>query len=188
MHIRSFYLVAVLASFHVVAGAQVFKCKTAAGGFVFQGTPCEDEGDSLGKKRTAQGNRGAVPVRKYDGPGANWDVNRPVTVVDRSAYAPPQQNPPPVIATQAPPSHSARPTRPHESLKQQDPRQAQAVSEMMALNKQQRCNSEMQQLDVVKNGRIIYTNDKQGNRLYVEDADRQSRIAAAQRKVASACN
>ncbi len=188
MHIRTFYLITILASFNAIACAQVFKCKTATGGSVFQGTPCEDDADARGKKQSAAVNRSAVPIKKYDGPGANWDVNRPATVVDRSNYAPLQVSPAPVIVANPPPSGSVQTARPNDISRRQDPRQAQAVSDMMASTKQQNCDREMQQLDVVKNGRIIYSNDKEGDRHYVEDADRLAKITGAQRRVANACN
>lgn len=188
MHVRSFYLVAILASFHAIACAQVFKCKTATRGPVFQGTPCQDDGDAQGKKQSAAVNRSAVPIRRVDGPGANWDVYRSVAPVDRSGYAPLQVNPAPVVVANPPPSNSAQTSRPNDVSRHQDPRQAQAVSDMIAATKQQNCDREMQQLDVVKNGRIIYSNDKQGDRRYIEDADRPAKIAAAQRRVADACN
>lgn len=129
-----------------------------------------------------------MPIRRNDGPGANWDVNRTVTPVDRSSYLPLQVNPAPVVAANPPPSSSARTSRSNEVSKPQDPRQAQAVSDMMAATKQQNCDREMQQLDVIKNGRIVASIDQQGNRHYIEDADRPAKIAAAQRRVANACN
>jgi hypothetical protein len=59
--------------------------------------------------------------------------------------------------------------------------------QVAAQNKMQRCNQARQQLGVMKEGGRVFRRDNAGNRQYVDDKDRGSEIAAAERRVAAEC-
>lgn len=57
-----------------------------------------------------------------------------------------------------------------------------------AENRRTRCQRAQNDLGVLKEERPIYHYDKDGNKVYIEDAARPAAIAAAQQRVAAACN
>ncbi len=188
MRARLICLAAVLVGLHGVAFAQIHKCKTADGGFVFQGTPCSDEADTLNKKPAAASpSANAGFKRKDDGPGANWDIDRPNTPVDRRFYEP-LRTPAPSVAANPPSTGSGKTTQASAAARQINQSQSKANEEMMAFNKQQRCEYAKRQLDVLRMARPVYTLDNKAERHYIEDADRPAKITAAQREVTEACN
>ena len=58
---------------------------------------------------------------------------------------------------------------------------------VQAQNKAMRCDHARQQLGILKEPRPVYRRDKDGNRQYVEDENREAEIAAAQRRVNAEC-
>lgn len=57
-----------------------------------------------------------------------------------------------------------------------------------AFNKSQQCNYDRQQLGVLKSGRRVYSTDNNGDRNYVGDDQRDSKIAEQQQRVYDSCN
>lgn len=75
----------------------------------------------------------------------------------------------------------ARKGQADESLKERN-RQLEAENRAMA------CSMARRSLSVLQVQRPVYSTDKNGNRQYVEDGNRQSEIAAAQQRVAENCS
>jgi hypothetical protein len=75
----------------------------------------------------------------------------------------------------------ARKGQADESLKERN-RQLEAQNRVMA------CSMARRNLSVLQVQRPVYSTDKNGNKQYVEDGNRQSEIAAAQQRVAESCS
>ena len=73
-----------------------------------------------------------------------------------------------------------QPARGDEALKERN-RQLEAENRNLA------CNSARRNLSVLQAQRPVYSTDKNGNKHYVDDANRQSELAAAQQRVAESC-
>ena len=68
-----------------------------------------------------------------------------------------------------------------ESLKERN-------RQLEAQNRATECNAARRNLQVLQTQRPVYSTDKNGNRQYVEDSDRQSTLAAAQQRVSETCS
>ena len=78
-----------------------------------------------------------------------------------------------------------------------DPRQGQSQADealkernrqLEAQNRAMACTMARRNLAVLQTARPVYTTDKNGNKVYVEDTNRQSEISAAQQRVAETCS
>ncbi len=76
---------------------------------------------------------------------------------------------------------------PAQDQKAQDHNKAQN-DQIDAYNKSVRCQNARNNLGVLKSQRPVYRFDNKGEKQYVDDANRQSEIAAAERSVANNCN
>jgi hypothetical protein len=101
-------------------------------------------------------------------------------------------DPSPSSGIPAPPKGMAR------SMKRDkipDPRKGQADESLKERNRQLEaqnrataCSMARRNLSVLQAQRPVYSTDKNGNKQYVEDGNRQSEIAAAQQRVAEDCS
>lgn len=191
MNARQNCILIVLLSFHAVTWAQIFKCRGANDRYIVQGTPCDADVRALDpKKPAAENKRATVPwKRQYEEPGGNWELHR--TPAPVTEYPRPQVIQSPVNTANPPQISSGREPRrnkAYESATQPALTETKAYKDLEAFGKMQRCNHERQQLGVLNSGRPVASYDNKGERHYVEDADRQGKIAAAERRVAEACN
>jgi hypothetical protein len=104
-----------------------------------------------------------------------------------------------VVKDPSPPSGDPRPpkakapgTTPGKTLDTQKPVADEALVErnrqLEAQNRALRCSSARRSLAALQAQRPVFHYDKDGNRQYVEDSNRQSEIATVQRSVAENCN
>jgi len=136
-----------------------YKCKQPDGSMSFQDVPCAP--DAVGAKTALQ------PVQSINNPSYSGAMSRP------------SQRPQSTTQSKSPDNAQA--------ARYQKEMQAQ-LDEMKARNKQQQCEHERQQLNVVKTQRPIYTTDNNGDRHYVDDDKLAATLAEHQQRVADACN
>ncbi len=170
------------------ARAQVYKCPQPGGGTSFQGTPCPTNA-----KPPAPPKAGTVTERPSGGGGSAFDSGAGHwTIPD----APPQpQARPDAVASQRAATPAPGRVNPHDPQLAENQR-IQAENQRIeaenrvteAANKQSRCNAARNNLAVLKGGHAVYRADNNGDRHYVDDANRQAEINAAQQQVNSACN
>ncbi|HEX8614958.1 MAG TPA: hypothetical protein VF800_27060 [Telluria sp.] len=130
-----------------------------------------------------------------DRPGANWDPARKPGA-SLPPMTPPQAAQPSAPAAVAAKSAPASPSKgapgaPVKSEYEQKLAAEKVESEkakMRASNKSAECTNARQQLSVVRDGGIVLSVDKKGQRNYLADDKRGAAIAAAERNVARACN
>jgi hypothetical protein len=87
---------------------------------------------------------------------------------------------------EAPPS-TKRDKIPDTSRNQAEEALRERNRQLEAENRAMACNQARRNLSVLQVQRPVYSTDKNGNKVFVEDANRQSEIAAAQQRVAESC-
>ena len=60
--------------------------------------------------------------------------------------------------------------------------------QLEAENRRMQCNAARRDVEVLKRERPVFSYDKSGNKVYVEDSNRAAELAAAQQRAAEACN
>ena len=193
MNTRLLYLALLLVSFHTVAHAQFFKCKDANDRYTIQDTPCAADPSAQERKRPKPGERdeSAAQRQKDNAPGANWGT-RPQTAQEA------RTNPPqPTAAIQANAPKSSAPASTGDSWQEKDrefqkrrtEEQTKAKNaQASAANQMRDCSNARQQLGVLKESRPVYSRDNKGEKQYLNDDNRQAALAAAEQRVAKACN
>jgi hypothetical protein len=183
-------LLAALAVAPFAARAQIYKCAQANGTTSFQSTPCPTGSKPPAHPTAAQLNA-QRPVTKdekpYDDPYANGTGSRPreqaadVQAPTSSNDAPPAPAAPATKTSNLVAEVQARNRRENEQQAYQDAHRNDKSVNMAA------CNSARRNLGILSEQHPVFTYDNQGNRVYVEDKDRASRIAEAQRAVSANC-
>lgn len=179
---------ALLAAAPFMARAQVYKCVQANGTTGYQSTPCATNAKPAGHPSVAQLNsqRASAPKddRPYDDPYAGDASSRPH---------------PQVPALQAPRSRDDFNPAPGRStsdlvadVQARNRRENEQQAYMDAHRNDKRvniaaCNTARHNLGVLNEQRPVYSYDDKGNRVYVEDKDRASKIAATQRTITDSC-
>lgn len=101
-------------------------------------------------------------------------------------------DPSPSSGMPAPPKAMAPSTRrdkiPGTRNDQADDALRERNRQLEAENRAMACTQARRNLSVLQVQRPVYTTDKNGNKQYVEDGNRQSAIAAAQQRVAESCS
>lgn len=192
MNARTLYLLLILASFHALANAHLFKCKSAEGRLMVQEVACPAGTTDMNPRPKPPAAEASIVVPKKDNkPGANWDLGpRPAIQSYPHPVATPTQSTP-VMPPQAAQEQRQRKQvdLDRQLAEQGNAEQRKAEEEKaIAFNRMQRCNYARQQLGVVKTERPVYSYDKKGERQYVSDENRQASITAAERRVAEECN
>ena len=184
MNSRTLCFLLLLAGTHAVANAQVFKCKAADGRQVIQGFPCGPGTTDTDPRPAAK----PLVLRERDkSPGANWDLGpRPASPSYPSQAAAPTRSAPLLQPRQV--ATAPQPKQQDATEKLQAAQRKADDEKAAAFNRMQQCNYARQQLGVVKTQRPIYAYDNKGVPQYVKDEDRQATVAAAERRVAEACN
>ena len=181
-------LAALLAAAPLMSHAQVYKCVQANGTTGYQSTPCASGAQPVGRPTVAQLNsqRASAPkdAKPYDDPYAG----------DASSRSHPQ-----APALQAPPAGDevdpvtgrstsrlvadvqARNRRENEQQAWQDAHKNDKRVNIAA------CNAARYNLGILNEQRPVFSYDEKGNRVYVEDKDRSSKIAETQRTITNAC-
>ena len=117
-----------------------------------------------------------------DQPCDSGTTGGPMIITDPSpTYGgpPPQKTPAPTTRRdKLPPGQP--PARGDEALKERN-------RQLEAENRNQECNLARRNLSVLQTQRPVFRTDKNGNKQYVDDANRQSELAAAQQRVAESC-
>lgn len=108
-------------------------------------------------------------------PGAKGEA---VVITDPSPAYDPKAKPPSLNAGKKLPE--SRTPIADETLRQRN-RQLEAQNRSMA------CSQARRNVEVLKRERPVYSFDKNGNKVYVEDADRAAELADAQKRVAEFC-
>lgn len=190
MNARTLYLLLVLAGFHAIANAQLFKCKSAEGRILFQEVPCPAGATDMNPRPKAPAADANVMLPKADKGGGNWDPGpRPPMPSRPYPVATPRQSTPVTPAQAAQDQRQRKQADLERQLGEQRNAERKAEEEKaMAFNRMQRCNYARQQLGVAKTERPIYSYDNKGERQYVSDENRQATITAAERRVAAECN
>ncbi len=184
--IEAVLLAAALSAAPLAAWAQVYKCVQANGTIGYQSTPCPTNDKPPAHPTVAQLNaqRGAPPkdARPHDDPYASTSISRPQ---------------PQAPAFQAPPSpNDATPTQKTSSLvadvqaRNRRESQQQAYQEAHKNDKKidmAACNGARHNLGILNEQHPVFSYDDKGNRVFVEDKDRASRIAEAQRSITASC-
>lgn len=147
------------------ASAQGFKCKMPDGSLSFQEQPCP-AGATSSSMPSAPPSSGIM-----DSPSQSGQSKPSRYVPSQKVLGDPAQNK----------AHDAERRRMEEDVRAQNEKAA-------AHNKMVRCNYARQQLGVVKEYKPVYSRDNKGDRQYVENENRASVIAAAEQRVAEACN
>lgn len=98
----------------------------------------------------------------------------------------------PPVSTVSPPKVPKTQTSPSTRMRtsgsvRPDPEAERRNAEIEAHNRAVRCSNARGQADVMNSGRPVYRYDKDGNRQYVKDSDRDAAIAAANNRVAQEC-
>jgi hypothetical protein len=184
----------LLASLPLAAAAQqFFKCPQPDGSTKFQDSPCPrsvkahtaapvdhaPQGVSSSKDEPYYDPYSPANVSQRLAPMHVPPNNAPVAPA-AAPPAPPERAPRVVTPRGAPPAETAARSAEQERIDRENAR-------TMAYNKSVRCNNARQQLGVVKMERPVYSTDNNGERHYIEDADRQKVIESAQRRVNEEC-
>lgn len=116
-----------------------------------------------------------------DSPCEKGAESSPVIVNDPSpAYDPGAKAKAPTLSPKADKQPQSR-TPIADEIRQRN-RQLEAQNRAMA------CTQARRNVDVLKRERPVYSVDKNGNKVYVEDANRAAELAAAQGRVSETCN
>lgn len=117
-----------------------------------------------------------------DNPCEKGSEGTPVYIDDPSpAYDPSAKSRAPTLNKKAGKAPESRTPIADEGVRQRN-------RQLEAENRAMRCSGARRNLEVLKRERPVFSYDKQGKRVYVEDSNRQSEVAAAQQQVAEACN
>jgi len=179
-------LVAALAAAPLAARAQVYKCVQPNGTIAFQSTPCSATDRPSTRPTAAQLNaqRGASTkdVKPYDDPYASGSTTRP------SSPAPALHTPPSTdeVAQAQKTSNLVADVqaRNHRENQQQAYQEAHKNDKMVDMAA---CNGARHDLGILNEQRPVFSYDDKGNRVFVEDKDRASRIAEAQKLISASC-
>lgn len=182
-------LLAALAAAPFATQAQVYKCAQANGTTSYQSTPCPASGKPSAHPTATQLNAQRTVSKDdkpYDDPYANSVESRP------HPQAPSFQVPAsPNDAAPAPaPAQKTSNLVAEVQARNRRENEQQAVQDAHRNDKRvdmANCNSARRNLGVLSEQRPVFSYDNKGNRVYVEDKDRASRIAEAQRAVAASC-
>ena len=109
----------------------------------------------------------------------------PVIISDPS---PSSGMPAPVAPKGTAPPSTKRDKIPDTSRNQADEALKERNRQLEAENRAMACSQARRNLSVLQVQRPVYSTDKNGNKVFVEDANRQSEIAAAQQRVAESCS
>ena len=179
---------ALLAAAPLMAHAQVYKCVQANGTTGYQSTPCATSDKPAGHPSVAQLNaqRAAAPKddKPYDDPYAGDASSRPhpQAPVTRAPASRDDFNPPPGRSTSSLVADvQARNREENQQQAYMDAHKNDKHVNMAA------CNAARHNLGILNEQRPVYSYDNKGNRNYVEDKDRSSRIAETQRLIADTC-
>jgi len=184
-------LCAAFAGLPLAAHAQVFKCTKPDGSVAFQASPCP------GSIKAAPPR--SAPVAKAASSEPYFDPYSAANASQRAALPVPQGRqqaapPPPVERVAAPDTSKAGPAAVRRQMEEQarrdDPHRQEAderVRQLEAANRAQRCEVARSNVDVLSQQRPVYTLDKNGQRQFVEDANRDKTMAAAKQQVAENC-
>ena len=140
--------------------AQAFRCKQANGAMAFQDRPCTE---------------GSV--------GSAMSLPTPASGRESAPSAGPSNNAAARSQRRVPGQESER----DAAQRRADDDIAARNAQNEAYNKGIRCNRARQQLGLAKEPGAIYRRDNAGNRIYVEDNERASVIARAEREVVREC-
>ena len=175
-------LFGAFASLAQVAQAQVYKCPRPDGSVSYQGSPCPSHGKlpPPAPAAPAPAPAPAAPHAVYD-PYAPQNASTRPTIVPPPLPRAPVERAPQVTPVAAPRPADVQRTQATDALRQE-------VERIKAQDKAQRCAQARDQVGVNKEERPIYHYDKDGNKVYVADADRARSLAAAQQRVAQECN
>ncbi|MFB9243123.1 hypothetical protein IV454_26555 [Massilia antarctica] len=206
MHTRPLYLALILATLSTGAHAGLNKCKGANGHFTFQNAACDPpnarparmptlaERNALSKQQRQQDQQ----KEKYadDRPGANWDPARKpgASLPPMTPPQAPQASAPAAVAAKSAPASApkAAPGAPVKSEYEQKMAAEKVESDKAktrASNKAIECSNARQQLaGLSRDGRVVQSVDKKGERNYLADDKRGAAVAEAERSVARACN
>ncbi|CUI03398.1 hypothetical protein BN2497_1573 [Janthinobacterium sp. CG23_2] len=206
MHTRPLYLALILATLSSGAHAGLNKCKGANGHFTFQNAACDPPNARPARMPTlAERNAQSKQQRqqdqqkeKYadDRPGANWDPARKpgASLPPMTPPQAPQASAPAAVAAKSAPASApkAAPGAPVKSEYEQKMAAEKVESDKAktrASNKAIECSNARQQLaGLSRDGRVIQSVDKKGERNYLADDKRGAAVAEAERSVARACS
>lgn len=180
-------LVAALATLPFAAQADIYKCVQANGTIGYQGTPCSTHDKPAAHPTAAQLNaqQAAAPVndKPYDDPYAKGAGSRPSveaqSVSTGAASAPAQPQ-----ATNTSRMIAEVQARNRREAEQQAWKDAHGNDKVVNLGA---CNAARYNLTILKEQRPVYSYDKKGDRVYVEDKDRAAKIADTQRTISTSC-
>lgn len=117
-----------------------------------------------------------------DSPCEKGAESTPVIVNDPSpAYDPEAKAKAPRFVNKADKPPQSRTPIADDLLRQRN-RQLEAQNRAMA------CNAARRDVEVLKKERPVYSYDKSGNKVYVEDSNRAAELAAARQRAADACS
>jgi len=117
-----------------------------------------------------------------DSPCEKGAESTPVIVNDPSpAYDPSAKAKAPTLSPKSDKQPQSRTPIAEEGLRQRN-RQLEAENRRMA------CAAAQRNVEVLKRERPVFSYDKDGNRVYVEDSARAAELASAQQRAAEACN
>jgi hypothetical protein len=183
-------LFGVLAGLPLAAQAQVYKCTQANATVGYQGTPCPTHDKTATPPTAAQLNaRPAAASRSdkpYDDPYANGANPHP------HPETPSLPAPPASTGVAPAPPQSTSTSRLVAEVQARNRREAQQAAWKDAHSNDKvvnlgACNAARYNLTLLNEQRPVYSYDKQGNRVYVEDKDRAAKIADTQRTIATSC-
>lgn len=117
-----------------------------------------------------------------DSPCEKGAESSPVIVSDPSpAYDPGARAKAPTLAPKNPKVPQSRTPIADEGLRQRN-------RQLEAENRRMQCSNALRNVEVLKKERPVYSYDKNGNKVYVEDSNRAAELAAAQQRASEACN
>lgn len=117
-----------------------------------------------------------------DSPCEKGAESSPVIVNDPSpAYDPSAKAKAPTLKAKADKSPQSVTPIADETMRQRN-------RQLEAENRRMQCNAARRDVEVLKRERPVFSYDKSGNKVYVEDSNRAAELAAAQQRAAEACN
>ena len=155
-------LLGLFISAPLMVQAQAYKCKQPDGSLSFQDHPC---------LAGAVSSKLSLPPPSDPAEPEN-DSNRPKRARTKN------------------PSGSEKPwqAREIESQRQRAEEETRAENKKAQdFNRMQRCNFARSQLDVVQTQRPVYSTNNKGERIYLEDNDRETQSSHIKRKIAEEC-
>jgi len=116
-----------------------------------------------------------------DSPCEKGAESSPVIVNDPSpSYDPDARAKAPTLAPKSKAPQSLTPLA-DETLRQRN-------RQLEVDNRRMHCSAARRDVEVLKKQRPVYSYDKSGKKVYVEDSDRAAELSAAQQRVSEACN